>query len=38
MPDPGRPTPGVLTQFAGTNVVKPTPEQRAALLAFVAEQ
>ncbi|WP_410905881.1 helix-turn-helix domain-containing protein [Puerhibacterium sp. TATVAM-FAB25] len=35
---PGRPTLKVLPQFAGTNVVKSTPEQRPALLAFVAEQ
>jgi hypothetical protein len=38
MPYPSRPVLETLPEFAGTNVVKPTPEQRAALLKFVAEQ
>jgi predicted transcriptional regulator len=33
---PGRKVHDVLPQFAGTNVIKPTREQRAELLAFVA--
>ena len=35
---PGRKVHDVLPQFAGTNVIKPTAEQRAELLAFVAEE
>src|SRR3954451_25172048 len=38
MPYPSRPVLETLPEFAGTNVVKPTPEQRAALLEFVAQQ
>ena len=38
MPYPARPVLKTLPQFVGSNVIKPTPEQRAALLAFVAEQ
>jgi hypothetical protein len=38
MPYPGRPVLTTLPQFADSNVIKPTPEQRAALVAFVAEQ
>jgi predicted transcriptional regulator len=38
MPYPGRPVLKTLPQFVDSNVIKPTPEQRAALLAFVAEQ
>ena len=36
MPYPSRPTLAVLPQFVGTAVIKPTPQQRAQLLAFVA--
>jgi predicted transcriptional regulator len=35
---PGRKVHDVLPQFADTNVIKPTAEQRAELLAFVAEE
>jgi Helix-turn-helix domain len=35
---PGRKVHDVLPQFAGTNVVRPTAEQRAELLAFVAQE
>ena len=35
---PGRPVLETLPQFRGTNSTRPTPEQRAELLAFVAEQ
>jgi hypothetical protein len=35
---PGRKVHDVLPQFVGTNVIKPTAEQRAELLAFIAEQ
>lgn len=35
---PGRKIHDVLPQFTGTNVIKPTAEQRAELLAFVAEE
>ncbi len=38
MPYPGRPVLKTLPQFADSNVIKPTPEQRAALLAFVADR
>jgi len=38
MPYPGRPVRPTLPQFVGSNVIRPTPEQRAALLAFLAEQ
>lgn len=37
MPYPGRPRLPVLPQFRGTATIRPTPEQRAALLAFVDE-
>ena len=37
MPYPSRPTLTVLPQFRGTASVRQTPEQRAALLAFVDE-
>lgn len=35
---PGRKVHDVLSQFAGTNVTRPTTEQRAELLAFVAKE
>lgn len=35
---PGRKVHDVLPQFVGTNVIKPTAEQRAELLAFVANE
>ncbi len=35
---PGRPVLETLPQFRGTNLYRPTPEQRAELLGFVAEQ
>ena len=35
---PGRKVHDVLPQFTGTNVTRPTAEQRAELLAFVAEE
>lgn len=35
---PGRKVHDVLPQFVGTNVIKPTAEQRAELLAFVAKE
>lgn len=35
---PTRPTLAVLPQFVGTASTRPTPQQRAQLLAFVAEQ
>lgn len=35
---PGRKVHDVLPQFAGTNVIKPTAEQRTELLAFVAKE
>jgi leucyl aminopeptidase (aminopeptidase T) len=35
---PGRKVHDVLPQFAGTNVIKLTADQRAELLAFVAEE
>jgi Helix-turn-helix domain len=35
---PGRKVHDVLPQFVGTNVIKPTAEQRAELLAFVAKK
>ena len=38
MAHPGRKVHAVLPQFVGTNVVKPIAEQRAELLAFVAEE
>jgi len=38
VPYPSRPTLAVLIQFADTASTRQTPEQRAALLAFVAEQ
>ncbi|GAA2746302.1 hypothetical protein GCM10009868_31160 [Terrabacter aerolatus] len=38
MPYPGRPVLEVLPEFAGTAVSRQTPEQRARLLAFCAEQ
>lgn len=37
MPYPTRPTLAVLPQFVGTVSTRPTPAQRAQLLAFVAE-
>jgi ATP-dependent exoDNAse (exonuclease V) alpha subunit len=38
LPYPGRKIHDVLPQSAGTNVIKPTAKQRAALLAFVAAE
>jgi hypothetical protein len=38
LPYPDRKFHDVLPQFAGTNVIKPTAEQRAELLAFVAKE
>jgi helix-turn-helix protein len=38
LPYPGRKLHDVLPQFAGTNVIKPTTEQRAELLAFVTKE
>ena len=36
MPYPSRPVHETLARFAGTNTTRPTREQRAALLEFVA--
>lgn len=38
MPYPSRPTLAVLPQFVGTASTRPTPQQRADLLTFLAEQ
>jgi Helix-turn-helix domain len=38
MPYPGSPVLKTVPLIVDSNVIKPTPEQRAALLAFVAEQ
>lgn len=35
---PGRRVHEVLPEFVGTNVIKPTPEQRARLIEFVAKE
>lgn len=35
---PGRPTLDVLPRFRGTNVIKPTAQQRQDLLDFVAKE
>jgi hypothetical protein len=35
---PGRKVHEVLSEFVGTNVIKPTPEQRARLINFVATE
>jgi hypothetical protein len=35
---PGRPVLETLPQFRGTNLCRPTPAQRAELLAFVAQE
>lgn len=38
MPYPGRPVLEVLPEFVGSGSIRQTPEQRARLLAFCAEQ
>ncbi|MGY1631866.1 helix-turn-helix domain-containing protein [Geodermatophilus sp. SYSU D01186] len=38
VPYPGRKVHHVLPEFAGTNVVRPTTQQRAQLVAFVARE
>ena len=38
MPYPGRPVLETLPRFKGTNTSRPTPQQRAELVAFVAAE